>query len=82
MYYDPVWTIIVKSFLRVSVPKTDQEAPTSSFLQRSFRSSIRVMRRDFPGGPVVQTAFLLQRARVHSLIQELRPHMLHSMAKK
>lgn len=47
MCYDPVLTIIVKSFLRVSMSKTDQEGTTSSFLQRSFRSSIRVMRRDF-----------------------------------
>lgn len=68
MCYDPVWTIIVKSFLRVSMPLTDQEGSTSSFLQRSFRSSTRVMRRDFHGSPVVQT--VLSHCRGHGLFPD------------
>ena len=37
---------------------------------------------DFPGCPVVKSAFPLQRMWVQSLVRELRSHMLHGTAKK
>ena len=41
-------------------------------------SNIRV----FPSGPVVKTVFPVQWAWVQSLVQELRSHMMHGVAKK
>ena len=38
--------------------------------------------RDFPSGPVVRTVFPVQWAWVQSLVQELRSHMMHGVAKK
>ena len=38
--------------------------------------------RDFPGGPVVKTALLMQQARAQSLVRELRSHMLCDVAEK
>ena len=38
--------------------------------------------RDFPGGPVVKTALVMQWAWVQSLVRELRSHMLCDMAEK
>ena len=37
---------------------------------------------DFPGGPAVKTALLLQRVRVRSLVRQLRFPMLCGVAKK
>ena len=37
---------------------------------------------EFPGSPVVKTAFPLQGVRVQSLVRELRSHMLHNQINK
>ena len=45
-------------------------------------NELKIQEREFPPSPVVRAPCSQPGARVHSLIRELRPHKLHSTAKK
>ena len=60
------------SFLEFQLPLPGPQSQHTPSLSTHYAHKTHLW--DFPGGPVVETVLLLQRARVRSLVREVRSH--------